>query len=303
MKVLFIGWNRLGDAVMSTALLRHILDEHPDARITLLSGPVAWPILQPTPNLERGIVVVKQPMKRHWLSLLREFAGTRWDLVVDLRDTLLSRIVRAPRKMIKHRARVPGPILRELGEIAGTDLPWPQVWLDPAEERRAAELLDGKHPIVTVGLGASKPIKFWPVDRYVELASRLRPLLGGDPWFMTVGSAAEAEMSRAFLASVPENRRIDLPAIAPRIEFQAACIARADFYVGNDSGHMHVAASLGVPTLGIFGPTDSQVYGPFGPRVASVGVGAPGETGVIERVGVDTVFEAARALLARGGRP
>jgi len=297
MKVLFIGWNRLGDAVMSTALLRHILAEHPDARITLLCGRFAWPIMKPTPNLERSIVIVKQPLKRHWLSLIREFAGTRWDLVVDLRDTLLSRIVRAPRKMINRRAKVPGPIQKELAAIAGTALPWPRIWLDPVEEEQARILLDGRRPLVAIGLGASRPVKLWPVERYVALASRLRPLLGGDPWFMTVGSADEVPLTQGFLAGVPEDRRIDLASLMPRIEFQAACIAHAALYVGNDSGFMHAAASLGIPTVGVFGPTDRRRYGPSGPRAVAVGVGGPETTGPIEDVSVDAVFEAARRLL------
>ncbi|MFN9249780.1 MAG: glycosyltransferase family 9 protein, partial [Brevundimonas sp.] len=50
----------------------------------------------------------------------------------------------------------------------------------------------------------------------------------------------------------------------------AAAIDRAALFVGNDSGLMHVAAALGRPTLGLFGPTDWWLYGPWGPRTDTV---------------------------------
>jgi len=45
-------------------------------------------------------------------------------------------------------------------------------------------------------------------------------------------------------------------------------LACANLYIGNDSGITHLAATLGTPTLAIFGPTDAKLYGPIGPQVA-----------------------------------
>src|SRR5690606_37800285 len=44
----------------------------------------------------------------------------------------------------------------------------------------------------------------------------------------------------------------------------AACLARCDFYIGNDSGLMHLAAACGVPTFGLFGPSYPHIYAPWG---------------------------------------
>jgi ADP-heptose:LPS heptosyltransferase len=49
-----------------------------------------------------------------------------------------------------------------------------------------------------------------------------------------------------------------------------ALLERAALFVGNDSGLMHMAAAAGTPTLGLFGPTDESIYGPFGPRSLAV---------------------------------
>ncbi|HEY0437735.1 MAG TPA: glycosyltransferase family 9 protein, partial [Phenylobacterium sp.] len=46
-----------------------------------------------------------------------------------------------------------------------------------------------------------------------------------------------------------------------------ACLKRARLFIGNDSGTMHLAAAAGAPTLGLFGPSDEQLYGPWGANV------------------------------------
>ena len=77
----------------------------------------------------------------------------------------------------------------------------------------------------------------------------------------------------------------------------AAAIDRAALFVGNDSGLMHVAAAAGRPTLGLFGPTEWWLYGPWGPRTR---MAASNETrgafAPIEALTVDRVFEAVIGL-------
>jgi len=79
----------------------------------------------------------------------------------------------------------------------------------------------------------------------------------------------------------------------------AACLTRARLFVGNDSGLMHLAAAAGVPTVGIFGPTDPAVYAPIGPYAAAV----TGASGAIADVTVAEVRATAEALLARAASP
>ena len=77
----------------------------------------------------------------------------------------------------------------------------------------------------------------------------------------------------------------------------AAAIDRAALFVGNDSGLMHVSAALGRPTLGLFGPTEWWLYGPWGPRTRTVASnGTRGQFAPIEDLTVDRVFEAVIAL-------
>src|SRR6516164_222413 len=69
MRILFITSNRLGDAVLSTGLLDHLIRAHSDARITVACGPVAEGLFARMPHNERTIVLDKHPYRLHWLPL------------------------------------------------------------------------------------------------------------------------------------------------------------------------------------------------------------------------------------------
>ncbi|HBY42917.1 glycosyltransferase family 9 protein, partial [Brevundimonas sp.] len=73
----------------------------------------------------------------------------------------------------------------------------------------------------------------------------------------------------------------------------AAAIDRATLFVGNDSGLMHVSAALGRPTLGLFGPTEWWLYGPWGPKTRTAASNETrGQFAPIEDLSVDHVFDA-----------
>jgi heptosyltransferase III len=94
-RILFITSTRIGDAVLSSGLLAHLAAEHPGARITVACGPLAAPLFRAAPGVERVIVMAKRRFSLHWLDLWRQVAGTRWDLVVDLRASATAMLVRA----------------------------------------------------------------------------------------------------------------------------------------------------------------------------------------------------------------
>ena len=72
-----------------------------------------------------------------------------------------------------------------------------------------------------------------------------------------------------------------------------ALFRRASLVVGGDTGPVHVAAVLGVPTVGLYGPTSARRNGPYGPRVAAL----QSPTSRMDAMSVETVLGAAQALL------
>src|ERR1700727_2336807 len=89
MRILFVTANRLGDAVLSTGLLDHLIRTNPRARFTVACGPVAEGVFQRMPNLDRIVVFSKQTFGRHWLMLWSTVVAHPWDLVVDVRGSAL----------------------------------------------------------------------------------------------------------------------------------------------------------------------------------------------------------------------
>jgi ADP-heptose:LPS heptosyltransferase len=78
----------------------------------------------------------------------------------------------------------------------------------------------------------------------------------------------DKEAAAAIATTLPAERFLDMT--GADLLTTAAEMARAELFVGNDSGMMHLAAAAGAPTLGLFGPTDERLYGPWGDRTASV---------------------------------
>jgi ADP-heptose:LPS heptosyltransferase len=298
MRILFITATRLGDAVLATGLLDHLLQVHPDARVTVACGAVAEGVFARMPRLERIIVVEKRRFDLHWLALWRQVAGTVWDLVVDLRGSALSFLLRARRRAIMRGGRRAGHRLSHIAGTLGLDpAPLPVVWTNAEDRARAEVLLPAGGPIIGLGPTANWAGKIWPADRFVALFNALaerfpgaRPAIFGGPGGMERAAAA------AVLSALPGA--VDLVGCLSVPE-AAACLARCVMFVGNDSGLMHLSAAAGAPTLGLFGPTPASEYAPSG-RCTAVALadGVAGEARM-ENLPVRVALLAALDLLER----
>jgi ADP-heptose:LPS heptosyltransferase len=312
--ILFITATNIGDAVLSSGLVKRLADEIPNARFTIVAGPAAAPLFACVPNLDELVVFTKQKDGSHWFDLWRKVRGRRWGLVVDLRGSLISRLVSTKRRAV-YRKTVGEPV-HKVVEAARTlkieDEPAaPFVYVSPEVQAYAADLTAGQGPILAMAPAANWVGKTWPLERFSRVAIRLLgpegPLKGGR--LMVLGGASERKTAQGLKDCVPRDRFIDL---AGRVDLVTAfaCLQRARIFVGNDSGTMHLAAAAGVPTLGLFGPSDDRRYAPWGPNARLVRGGRSFEE--IRAVdpdlnqsvchmmdlSVDRVYEAARALLA-----
>jgi ADP-heptose:LPS heptosyltransferase len=268
MRILFVTSNRLGDAVLSTGLLDHLIRAHPAARITVVCGPVAEGVFARMPNRERTIVLDKRPYSLHWLPLWAGAATTLWDLVVDIRGSALAWMVPTRRRAVMRRRS--GHKIDQLGAVLDlAPAPLPVMWTAAADRTRAAALLPAGHTLIGLGPTANWQRKTWPADRYAALFRALAtgPLPGATAVVFAGPGDAERAMAAPLLAALPDAidlvSRLSLPEAA-------ACLARCTLFVGNDSGLMHLAAAAGAPTLGLFGPTPAHEYAPAGPRAAAV---------------------------------
>ena len=294
MRILFITSTRIGDAVMSTGVLKALIDRYPDARFTIACGPLAAPLFAAVPRLDRVIVLRKRAFDLHWLALWREVRPVLWDMVVDLRRSLIAYTLRARRRHILGPADPRRPRVATLpaviGESAALD---PVVFLDQRHRDAAEKIVPPGAPVLALGPVASLPEKTWPVDRFVALVA-LMTAPGGlcAGWRVAgFGGPGDAPAVGQVLAAVPAERRIALVA-EPDLLTVAATLARCSVFVGNDSGLSHLAAATGIATVAAFGGTDAQRYAPWG------GVAVQGTARTLDTLTPEMVAAAVARVLA-----
>lgn len=266
MKILFVTATRIGDAVLSTGLLGHLIERYPGARLTIAAGPLAAPLFEAVPGLERRIAVAKRPHGLHWLELYRRVAVARWDLVVDLRGSALAYLLWTRERRIMAKGDAREHRVRQLARLFALDPPpAPRLWLARKHDERAAELLPPGGPVLAIGPAANWRGKEWRAERFAELALRLTAPSGplAQARVAVLAAAHEREQAQPVLDALPSARRIDL---VGRLDLltAAAVLRRAALFVGNDTGLMHMAAAAGTPTLGLFGPSPAAQYAPWG---------------------------------------
>jgi len=297
-RILFITSTRIGDAVLSTGLLDHLLTTYPGARITIACGNMAEGVFMRMPGLERIIPVTKRGWSLHWLKLWWQVAFRHWDLVVDLRGSAIAWLLWTRSRAVMKGGRRPGHRLLHIAQTLGvTPAPHPVAWFGAAETTRAAALLpDG--PWLILGPTANWRVKMWPAECFITLAQKLTGPSGLLPGarLAILGGPGEAEraMAAPVLAALPDA--VDLVGQLSLPE-AAAALARGALFVGNDSGLMHLSAATGAPTLGLFGPTPASEYAPIGLRAQAVLAKGPAANTPMQRLSVDGVIEAAARVL------
>ena len=306
-RVLFVTSNRIGDCVISSGVIREIERQLPGAAITVACGRPPAPLFRSAPGVDRVIILDKKKAAGHWLDLWKQVVGTRWDLVIDIRGSALSYLIPARRRVVYNRSWETGlpkveMVSRLIGAPAALD---PELFLDDQARGEAAAVIDpqlaagpGPGPIIALAPIAHQPGKSWPADRWGALVERLRAEPRFDGWrFMLVGGPGDHAPAAPALAASGE-RAIDCVGRGD-ILASAAAIDRATLFVGNDSGLMHVAAAARRPTLGLFGPTEWWLYGPWGSTTRTVASNETrGAFAPIEALSVDQVFAAVLALHA-----
>ena len=163
-----------------------------------------------------------------------------------------------------------------------------------AAERRIEELLvkEGVKPgdrLVAINPGAGHPRKRWSVARLGLLAER-RAIEAGARLLLLWGPD-EAHMAREISLALPGHSAL----LAPPTDLGelTALLKRCRLMIANDTGPLHLAAALGTPSLGLYGPTRAERNGPYGARCR----GLQSPDGTMAGLEVAGVFEAAREML------
>ena len=291
-RILVRATNWLGDAVMSLPALHALRQRFPQAEIAILAKPWVADLYQREPFCDRMIPYAARTLAEKWTAgraLAREnfdcaillqnafeaaaiayIAGVpeRIGYARDGRSPLLTRAIAVPRQgEIPRHERF---YYLELLHRAGILDSFPEsdcIRLDGAAQARAVGLtrfheLGMGATIVGISPGAAYgTAKRWLPERFAEAAASVAQELGAT--VAIFGSKDERVWCASIAAAipVPSHNFAGETTLAEYIDLAAACRV----YLTNDSGGMHVASALGVPTVAIFGATDDTTTGPTGP--------------------------------------
>jgi heptosyltransferase-2 len=278
--ILIVPYMWIGDFVRCHTVIKLLKQQSPSAAIDVLTTSMVAPLLDYMPGVRKGVVVDLPRrrlafkhhralarrlrtesyaqaliMPRTWKSALApSLAGIprRTGFIGEGRFGLINDLRFGERRLPRMADRCAMLALPELKVSAAERASWRQ---------RLGLTSDGR-PVVALAPGAVGPSKRWPAASYTALARRL---VAEGNWIWVIGGPNERELA-AEIADGADIRDLTGPDLRNAI----LALAEANVAVSNDSGLLHVAAALGTPAIGIFGPTSAWHWAPLNPIAAVI---------------------------------
>jgi heptosyltransferase-3 len=272
-KILFISHNRLGDCVLSTSLIRWANEQFPDAKIHLACGKVSADLFTHFPSIVDIYPITKEKWNLHWLKLWSYFRKQKWDLIIDLKNTAISRILPSQQRLVLKKPKDPTEKIHKIihyAKLVGYDKTHkaydPILFSSKKDKSKITHLLgNGAAPHIVLSPAANWRGKQWRAENFAKLINDLKadPSFK-DAKFILLGAPNEMEVINEVIDNISSTKNIFNLAGELTLTEITACLEYADLFIGNDSGLMHMAAAVKCPTIGLFGPSHPEIYGPWG---------------------------------------
>ncbi len=296
-RILVFNVNWLGDVLFSTPAFKALREAYPKAHIACIVHPRAKEILEGNPNIDEIILFDEKVKDKHLLSKFKFISGlqkkkfdtvylfhrsfTRLMLMVmasipnrigykaKKRSSLfLTKKIPLPKAKI-HRVEYFLNIIRA-GGIPCPDMNY-EFFIDSQSRKRIKLMLDNAgikkedFPVV-LNPGGNWLLKRWVPERFIELANAL--IRDFNAKIIISGSEKDVALAESIAAKLTQK-----PLIAcgkTTLKELGALLEASSLFISADSGPMHIAASLGVPVLALFGPTSPDITGPIGKGVIKI---------------------------------
>ncbi len=293
--ILFITSTRIGDAVLSSAVIPALIEHYqlqPDkAKITVACGQLPADYFKNFPCVVNILPISKRRYSLHWWDLWQICKKMDWDIVVDLRHSILGHclklkqrgqlVIHTPSK--RHRAHVHQVerFLSALKTTANSSVTLPEnlpCYLDKKDILTAQKIKKthglSSYSYMVIAPGANWKGKIWPSTYFAELIQRIAENDNFPNQFILVGDKADDMIANEVIAHVNHHlpKSVNLVNLCGGLSLMENVALLTDCYgfIGNDSGLMHMAAASGCKVLGLFGPSEVQRYQPFGDHCASI---------------------------------
>ena len=352
-RILVVKLDHIGDFVTALPAIRHLKRSFPRAWITVLAGRASQAFVDCEPAIDelipfdffhsRSQLGERELTEADFLELRTQLKPYRFDLAVDLRKHLSTRDVLkytgaqylagfdymgqfpfldialewdGDRTLLHKRGHVVDDLLALAQAVANAGSE-DRALIRPNQPAASDEALPDavrplfERPVVAVHAGAGNVTKQWPEAHVVALIDLLIERDGVN--VVMVGGPDDEAVSETIIARVARPGRIGSMAGRTKLSALPGLLVRCALYIGNDSGPKHIAAGLGVPTIGIHsGVVDATEWGPVGPRAVALrrnmtcspcylanAADCPRDLACLRLLEPALVHQAAQALLAR----
>lgn len=299
-RYLVVRLTALGDILHTVPAVAALRAAHPRAKIDWVVERKWAPVLEGSPAIDEVIPFDRRSIS-NIVDCVERLRANRYDCAIDFqglyKSSILAALSGAPRRIGFERAwaREEGaamfytervtPAGRHVSELnyslaehagalcpAAPDYPLRVPAGGAASVRARLHDLGVAGDFVVVGPAASWRAKCWPPERFGALCRELEAR-GGARVVLIQGPGEKAVVDEVLRAAAPVRPAV----LAPTIEELMGLLAHARYVVAVDSGPLHLAAALGTPVVGLFGPTDPVRNGPFVPGAVIVNKALPGE--------------------------
>jgi ADP-heptose:LPS heptosyltransferase/GT2 family glycosyltransferase len=310
-RILVVKLDHIGDFVTALPPIRRLKTLFPHARITVLAGPASRAFVALEPCIDEFIPFAffharsqlgeRKLTPEDYAELAEQLRPYRFDLAVDLRKHLSTRDVLkhtgarflagfdylgqfpyldialdwdGDRTLQRKRSHVVDDLMAlvsAIGHASETN----RVLMQPGPAAMPLSELPGPvralfgKPVVAIHPGAGNVTKQWPEEHFSALIDLLTEK--NDVNILLVGGTDEVDAANGLLRNVRHPAAIASMAGKTPLADLPGLLKNCALYIGNDSGPKHIAAAVGVPTIGIHsGVVDPVEWGPIGPNAVAL---------------------------------
>lgn len=300
-EILIIRLSSIGDILHCTPVVSSLKAAWPTCRITWLVGAAAEELIRYNPYIDEIIIWSREDFEQQlrkfamfktydiWRELQKELASRKFYALLDIHGLFLTGVIAS---QVQATRRIGMSGAREFNSMFMTETARPlsrhivdrylsvlkPLGISPVADHMTLvisennRLFAGKFlavagvalsdRLVVLVPGTTWPSKNWPTDFFAKVVD----LLHQDFKIVLCGGKAEVKLGRKIQAKagVTVINAIGRTSVLE----MAAILERAVVVVTGDTGPLHIAAALGVPTVALFGPTDPEIYAPQGSQHA-----------------------------------
>ncbi len=261
-------------ALALSGIIARLKHEIPHARITLVTTPASAELYQDDEFVDDIQVIEGAIFKIKAIGILSELSRRQWGLCVDIGPTLISRMMKTKTRFTLNPNDSISPVVQmaealhlEVSEVL------PRLRVSPRREAQVRGFLDngrGMEPLVIMAPGADWLGRRWPTERFAVLATRL--MREGGPYvghrLLVLGGESERDTAMALTMATPRARVLEMAGKLDPLSAYAA-LRQGSVFIGNDELWLDLAAAAGIPTFGLYGPSDEGTA-PLGPNVHTI---------------------------------